>query len=99
MRQVYAERMNVLVETTKKELAGRLDVQLATSGMRTIGWLPKGEKDREIAERARSQGLEIAAISQFALRQSAPNGLILGFAGSAPAELRRGVDVLASVLS
>ncbi len=99
MRQVYAERMTVLVETAKKKLTGRLDVERAASGMRTIGWVLTGEKDQAVAGRARSQGLEIAALSQFAMCHSAPNGLVLGFAGCAPAELRRGVDVLASVLS
>lgn len=90
--------MAVLVETAKKKLSGRLAVQPATSGMRTIGWLSTGEKDRAVAARARSQGLEIAALSQFSIRNSVKDGLILGFAGSTPAELRRGVDVLASVL-
>jgi len=57
MRQVYAERMTVLLETAKTKLSGRLDVEPATSGMRTIGWLLTGEKDQAVARRARSQGL------------------------------------------
>ncbi len=99
MRQVYAERMNVLLEAARKKLSGRLDVQPAISGMRTIGWLPEGEKDQIVAVRARSCGLEVIALTQFAVHYPPPSGLILGFAGSAPAELRRGVDVLASVLT
>jgi GntR family transcriptional regulator/MocR family aminotransferase len=51
-----------------------------------------------VAQRARSQGLELAAVSQFAVRHAPPPGLVLGFAGCAPAELRRGVDVLASLV-
>ncbi len=98
MRQVYAERISVLVEAARRCLGGTLDVQHAASGMRTIGWLRNPEKDLEVAERARAHGLELAALSQFALRHLPPPGLVLGFAGCAPAELRRGVDVLASVL-
>lgn len=97
MRQVYSERIAVLVDAAKHRLDGILDVHHAASGMRTIGWLRKGEDDIAIAQRARARGLELAAISQFAVRHASPAGLVLGFAGCAPAELRRGVDVLASV--
>lgn len=99
MRQIYSERVNVLAESAKKRLTGRLSVELAPSGMRTIGWLQNGENDQAVAGRARAQGLEIAALSQFAIRTYKPGGLILGFAACTPGELRRGVDVLASVLN
>jgi hypothetical protein len=36
---------------------------------------------------ARAQGLEIAALSQFAIRSHCPSGLILGFAGFTPGEI------------
>jgi len=98
MRQVYAERCKVLVETAKQRLPGKLEVQMAASGMRTIGWLKTGERDSRVAERARAAGLEVAALSQFTLRNTKPGGLVLGFGGSSPSELRRGVDVLASIL-
>ena len=87
-----------MVEAANRRLGGIIDVAHAASGMRTIGWLRDNENDLEVAQRARSQGLELAALSQFAVRHRAPAGLVLGFAGSAPAELRRGVEVLASVL-
>ena len=99
MRQVYAERASILVEAAKRRLDGAIDVAPAASGMRTIGWIRSGEHDLDLAQRARSQGRELAAVSQFALRHPAPAGLVLGFAGCAPAELRRGVDVLASIVA
>jgi GntR family transcriptional regulator/MocR family aminotransferase len=99
MRQIYSERVSVLVESARKRLSGRLNVELAPSGMRTIGWLQNGENDQTVAGRARAQGLEIAALSQFAIRSHKLSGLILGFAACTPGELRRGVDVLASVLN
>ena len=98
MRQVYAERASILVEAAKRRLGGVIDVAHPASGMRTIGWVRTDEHDLDLAERARSQGLELAALSQFALRHPPPAGLVLGFAGCAPAELRRGVDVLASIV-
>jgi len=98
MRQVYGERLAVLLEAAERRLSGYIDIVPAVSGMRTIGWLQPGEKDLPLAEKARSKGLELAALSQFAARHRPPGGLVLGFAGCAPAELRRGVELLASLL-
>jgi GntR family transcriptional regulator / MocR family aminotransferase len=98
MRQIYAERLGVLVEAANRQLSGALEVVSAVTGMRTLGWLCTDEKDWAVAERARSQGLELAALSQFTLRHSQRPALIIGFAGCTPAELRRGIDVLANVL-
>ena len=98
MRQVYAERCQILVETAADRLAGKLDVPIAASGMRTIGWLKTKADDAVAAQRARAAGLEVIALSQFTRRNKQPPGLLLGFGASPPSELRRGVDVLASVL-
>ncbi len=98
MRQVYSERINVLVEAAQSRLGDRLNVEPVATGMRTIGWLIKGQRDQTVAARACSQGLEVVAISRYALQNVPPPGLLLGFAGSAPTELRRGVEVLANVL-
>ena len=98
MRQIYAERVAFLVEAAKRELSGRVEVAHAACGMRTIGWIKTGENDVAVAERAASHGLEVVALSRFARRHIPASGLVLGFAGCAPVELRRGVQVLASVL-
>jgi GntR family transcriptional regulator/MocR family aminotransferase len=97
MRQIYMERASILVEAAQRRLDGAIDVAQPGSGMRTIGWIRTGEYDDDLAHRARSVGLELAALSPFALRHPSPDGLVLGFAGCAPAELRRGVDVLAGI--
>jgi GntR family transcriptional regulator/MocR family aminotransferase len=98
MRQTYAERMEVLCDAANQRLGGMLQVQKAASGMRTIAWLQTGQKDIAVAERARARGLEVKALSQYSQRSSQRGALVLGFAGCTPAELRRGVDVLAMVL-
>jgi DNA-binding transcriptional MocR family regulator len=66
--------------------------------MRTIGWLKTGENDAVVTSRARAAGLEITALSQFTRHNTQADGLVLGFGGAPPSELRRGVEVLASVL-
>jgi GntR family transcriptional regulator/MocR family aminotransferase len=98
MRQTYAERMEVLCDAANQRLGGMLQVQKAASGMRTIAWLQTGQKDIAVAERARARGLEVMALSRYSQRNSQRGALVLGFAGCTPAELRRGVDVLAMVL-
>ncbi len=39
MRQVYAQRMSVLIEAASRKVGGRIHVVETPSGMRTIGWL------------------------------------------------------------
>jgi GntR family transcriptional regulator/MocR family aminotransferase len=75
--------------------------------MRTIAWLKpqKNQKtqktrisDKTAAERATKLGLEVLPLSAFALKHTTKPALILGFAGCNPAELRRGISVLATAL-
>jgi len=68
-------------------------------GMRTLAWVRTGERDVDLAARARARGLEVAALSQFRIEHRQPDALVLGFAGCAEAELRRGVEVLAGALT
>ena len=98
MRQTYACRMTALSEAAGDRLSGKLDVVQADSGMRTVAWIKTGQTDTEVAERARSHGLELSALSEFTIRHARPSALVLGFAGCPKAELERGVGVLANVL-
>ena len=98
MRQIYARRITTLCDAAGHGLAGKLDVIHVDSGMRTVGWIRTGEKDTCVADHARSVGLEVAALSDFTILHSHPSAVILGFAGCSPAELKRGVGVLAGAL-
>jgi len=98
MRQIYAQRMAVLKEESEKQLSGLLQVVDAASGMRTVAWLADGTSDRAVAARAQALGLEVTPLSMFAIQPDSRPGLILGFAGCNPDELRRGVSVLAAAL-
>lgn len=99
MRQVYAERMSVLVEAAHKHVGDWIDVREAASGMRTLGWLKRGLSDAAVAAKARELGLETAPLSGFTLRHTHPPALLLGFAGCSAPELRRGVGVLRTAFS
>ena len=98
MRQIYAERMGILKQASDKHLGGLLDVVNASAGMKTIGWLPSHKRDSIAARRAYLSGVETFALSTFSLAHTPRAGLLLGFAGCAPEELRRGVEALARSL-
>ena len=98
MRQLYAERMDILKAAADKQLHGVLDVVQAGAGMRTLGWLKSSTSDKEASEAARRMGLEVVALSTFTRTYPQPPALILGFAGCTRGELRRGVTLLGKAL-
>ena len=98
MRQIYAERIDVLKSAADKQLDGVLDVMHAGAGIRTLGWLKTWESDRDAAQQAQKLGLEVTPLSIFTAKYKQPPALMLGFASCSPAELRRGVSVLATAL-
>jgi GntR family transcriptional regulator/MocR family aminotransferase len=99
MRQIYGERMQVLVELGRKHLRGTMEIQPAASGMKTIGWIENGLPDLEVARRASAVGLEVVPLSIFSQKAAQKPGVMLGFAGCDQDEMKRGVLLLKSVLS
>ena len=95
-RDVYAARQATLVAAAA-ELRPWLEVLPQASGMTVIGWLPPGVSDREISERARHYGIIAPPLSAFATRSLPRGGLLLGYTGVSPAQIREGVDRLALV--
>jgi GntR family transcriptional regulator / MocR family aminotransferase len=98
MRQSYAERIEVLKDAADRHLNGVLDIVHAGAGIRTLGWLKTWKSDQDAARQARKFGLEVETLSMFTTKYKQPPALILGFACCNPAELRRGVSVLATAL-
>jgi GntR family transcriptional regulator/MocR family aminotransferase len=98
MRQNYAERIGVLKTAADTHLNGVLDIVHARAGIRTLGWLKTWKSDRDAAQQAQNLGLEVIPLSTFTMKYQQPPALMLGFASCSPAELRRGVSVLAGAL-
>ena len=95
MREVYAERHSVLIETARKELDGLLEVCPIEAGLQTVGWLPAGVDGVEVAERAAARGVEVKPFRENG--EVAPRALHLGVAAVDAPEIRRGVSVLREV--
>ncbi len=98
MREIYAERLSVLLESARERLAGLLDISGVEAGLQTVGWLRCGV-DGEAAEKAASErGVEVTPLSRYGRGPVAEDGLLLGFAAVDPQEIQRGVRELAAAL-
>jgi GntR family transcriptional regulator / MocR family aminotransferase len=99
MRELYAERLGVLLESIDQELPGLLETPSVEAGLQTVGWLAPGiNAERAAAEAARRE-VEVVPLSRYASRELPREGLVLGFAAVDAKELRRGVEQLAQALS
>jgi GntR family transcriptional regulator/MocR family aminotransferase len=98
MREIYAERHAVLVDTARKELSGWLEVTSIEAGLQTIGWLPAGVDGARVAALAQKRGVEVKAIVPNDSGHKARHALLLGFAAVDGTEIRRGVRVLGEVV-
>jgi len=98
MRQLYSERLSVLMEQVRRQLAGLLEISPIEAGLQTIGWLARGISGEAVAEAARARDVEVVPLRRFYRGAMAHDGLQLGFAAVPAREIRRGVDELARAL-
>jgi GntR family transcriptional regulator / MocR family aminotransferase len=99
MRELYAERLSVLLEAAGNELSGLLEVQKVEAGLRTVGWLRAGISAEGAAEEAARRNVEVTPLSRYAYGRVRRQGLVLGFAAVDAKELQRGVTELARALT
>lgn len=98
MRDIYAERLGVLIECAQSRLSGLLDVSNVEAGLQTAGWLAPGITGVRAVEAAAARRVEVGALSSYSLGKVEREGLQLGFAAVDAQEIRRGVTDLAVAL-
>jgi GntR family transcriptional regulator / MocR family aminotransferase len=98
MRELYAERLAVLLQSAKENLEGLLEIPPVEAGLQTVGWLERGISAVRAAAEAAKRGVEVIPLSRYTSRRFGREGLILGFAAVDGKELRRGVEQLARAL-
>ena len=98
MREVYAERLNVLLKAAREQLEGAVEISNVEAGLQTMGWLRGRMGAEEAARAAAEKNVEVVPLSRYAFGRAPGNGIVLGFAAVEAKELRRGVQELASVL-
>jgi GntR family transcriptional regulator/MocR family aminotransferase len=99
MREVYAERLNVLLRAARERLAEVLDIPVVEAGLQTSAWFRKKIEGSGAVAAAEKRGLDVLALSRFSSRPLTRDGLLLGFAAIDAAEIRRGVKELAAALA
>jgi len=98
MRMVYMERRQALVDALHAEAGERLEVIGAAAGLHLAALLPAGVSDEAVARRAATQGILVTPLSGCYFRPPARGGLILGYGGTTPHEIRDAVKKLADCL-
>jgi GntR family transcriptional regulator/MocR family aminotransferase len=98
MREVYAERLSVLLEEARLRLAGLLEISGVEAGLQTVGWLSGGMKAESAAASAAKRNLDVTPLGRYGYGGALPEGLQLGFAALDTKEIRRGVADLAITL-
>jgi GntR family transcriptional regulator/MocR family aminotransferase len=98
MRELYAERLAVLLEGAREKLSDNLEISNVEAGLQTVGWLNNRGSSEKLAAAAARKGVEVVPLSRYAFGRAKRDGLILGFAAVDPPELRRGLDLLAKTL-
>lgn len=98
MRHLYRERQRVMSEalathfSQKRILGGNAGMQLTLR-------LPAGVDDREVAEKARSQGIGAHALSAFFMEPTDQDcGLVIGYGNSRAEDIPHAVNVLAHLV-
>jgi GntR family transcriptional regulator/MocR family aminotransferase len=98
MRELYAERLSVLMESARERLGGLLEIPAVEAGLRTVGWLQGGILAERAAQAAAKYDVEVVPLSRYAYGRARRDGIVLGFAAVGASELRRGVEQLAKAL-
>ena len=98
MREVYAERLGVLLEESRGKLAGLLEISTVEAGLQTAGWLCGGMNAELVAAGAAARDVDVTPLNRYRQGSAVAEGLQLGFAAVDTQEIRRGVRELAIAL-
>jgi GntR family transcriptional regulator/MocR family aminotransferase len=99
VRRRYAERRDCLISEIHRHFGDRLDVVGGDAGLHLILALPDTVDDQVVVRDALHEGVVTRPLSNYYLdRAHARSGLLLGYAGVTPDEIRPAFDTLAQVI-
>ncbi len=98
MRQIYAERREILTESIQKNLGEWLEIAPSSAGLHLTVRLPRNFDDVKVARLAQQAGVETEPLSLLSIEPSGSPGLILGFAPFHKNEIKNSVEILAKIL-
>ena len=89
-RKNYAERQQVFLAAVQTRSLP-LDFRYRDGGMNLTGFLPPGQDDAQWSARLSAEGLDVPALSHYAMTPG-EGGLVFGFTAFSPAQIAQGVD-------
>ncbi|WP_428674099.1 PLP-dependent aminotransferase family protein [Roseibium sp.] len=98
IRQIYEERGRALVGALKRRLGNRVVVEEPTGNVQLALTFRENVDDVSLALAMQQSGFAVSPLSNCYLEKKGRSGLILGFAGATPDEIRDGVEVLGNLL-
>ena len=102
MRVLYEERRDELLRALAEQAGDLLEPYASDAGMHLVAYLPRhlpADEDARLVARAQAAGIELRALTAYALEPLPRGGLVLGFAAHRPSEIRAGARRLAAVLA
>jgi GntR family transcriptional regulator / MocR family aminotransferase len=98
MREIYAQRLALLLEEARSKLGGLLRITGVEAGLQTVGWLGDGLKAEAAASAASKHRVDVTPVQRYCHATTVGEGLQLGFAAVGDKEIRRGVRDFAIAL-
>jgi GntR family transcriptional regulator/MocR family aminotransferase len=98
MREIYAERLAVLLAEAREKLSGLIEISDVEAGLQTAGWLRDGIDGEAAANAALRHNVDVVPLSRYGSGTLPREGLQLGFAALSVAQIRRGVENLAGAI-
>lgn len=98
MRQLYRERRSVLFESLRNQLDIAVHVTGEQAGLHLTVTLPRGFRDREIADRAAHDRLWLQPLSAYYSERPCPQGFMLGFGNTTTKNIPQAVGKLRDLL-
>jgi GntR family transcriptional regulator/MocR family aminotransferase len=97
MRSVYRERLDAFEAAAAEFCGGALRLRPVHGGLHAVADLDDVDDER-VCEEARRRGIEAAPLRTYYVGRPTASGLLLGFASTPPATLRRGMEQLAAAI-
>lgn len=98
MRQIYQERLSVLLEAAQLHLSEYLHISNIEAGLQTTGMLHHNLAAEAVVRRAAADNIDVVALSRYCSSAYLPGGLQIGFAAVNEREIKAGVLKLAHIL-
>jgi GntR family transcriptional regulator/MocR family aminotransferase len=98
MRRLYLARRNALTDAINAYAGDLLTVGNTDAGLHLVAFLPEGIDDLELVLRAEQLGMFPRALSSCYAVHPAPNGLLMGFAGTDQLAMAQAVRTLSTLI-